>query len=378
MSSRQVQVPLPLPLPLRLARSQNVWVWVWLGAVTYGLLAWALFANKVQPAWVGLLVTVAAAVAAGLCWRWPIVACTVAVACFWVSPWTTIADFLALPPLVMALYRVASHASLRTSAALGGLALSGPVATALPDFAHTGAVAPFGLSLVAAWAVGYATGQRRRYAATALQHQLAQQRMQLARELHDVVAHSMSVIAVQAGFGHLVGPDKPQEAVAALAVIESTSRQTLTELRQLLGVLRQDHDEAALAPAPGLADLGRLVPQAAAGGVAVHLHTGGELDQVPAGIALAAYRIVQEALTNVIKHARTDTAHVQLASDGSTLLIEVRDNGETTAGQPVIDGHGLIGMRERAAMYGGWVRAQPAAGHGFEVIAQLPLPKAAE
>jgi signal transduction histidine kinase len=271
------------------------------------------------------------------------------------------------------LYRIAAHARTRVAATVGVLALTGPLATGLPDFSRAGGVVPFAMSVVIAWTVGYAVGQRRGYAQEVFVHQLVQQRMGLARELHDVVAHSMSVIAVQAGYGHLVGPDKPDQAFAALAVIESTSRQTLTELRQLLGVLRQGATDPPLIPTPGVADIDRLIEQAAAGGVRVSLRTSGDLDLVPAGVGLAAYRIVQESLTNVIKHAGTGTAQVRISCDGGGLLIEVTDDGAGRDDRTGSDGHGLVGMRERAAMYGGWVRARPVAGHGFHVVAQLPL-----
>jgi signal transduction histidine kinase len=189
----------------------------------------------------------------------------------------------------------------------------------------------------------------------------------------------MSVITVQAGFGHLVIDDKPAQARAALSTIETTGRETLMEMRRLLGVLRADDPCGTdrvplLAPAPGLADLDRLLAQTARAGVHVDMTITGSPRDLPAGIDLSAYRIVQEALTNVVKHAGVTTARATLDYREDELAIEITDLGR---GRPVIDGqvpgHGLLGMRERVHVYGGSFRAAPMPGRGFRVAARLPL-----
>lgn len=200
---------------------------------------------------------------------------------------------------------------------------------------------------------------------------VADERLRIAQELHDVMAHSMGVIAVQAGAGmHVIDRD-PAEARKALENISATSRSTLTELRHLLGVLREETDGAGYAPAPGLADLGRLVREIEDAGVAVEVRVHGKLD-LPAGVDLTAYRIVQEALTNVLKHAGPARATVTVRERDGALRIEVRDDGRGVNGRAPGSGHGLIGMRERVAVYGGTLSAGPASGGGFRVTAVLP------
>jgi len=206
---------------------------------------------------------------------------------------------------------------------------------------------------------------------------VADERLRIARELHDVVAHSMSVIAVQSGVGNHVIDTQPAEAKRALAAIETTSRDALTEMRRLLGVLRRGDEEpaAALEPAPGLADVATLVGQVAHAGLDATVVIDGDATQVPAAVGLSAYRIVQEALTNVIKHGGS-TAQVSLRCTPDELAVEVVDPGPDgpDRGQHVVSaGHGLIGMRERVAVFGGDFQAGPRPGGGFQVTARLPL-----
>jgi signal transduction histidine kinase len=242
------------------------------------------------------------------------------------------------------------------------------------------------------WAVGYAVGRHRAYEREALRHQLqqadaelekarrgiAEERIRIARELHDVVAHSMSVITVQAGYGQLVIDQDPARAREALGVIGTTGREALTEMRRLLGVLRaEDQDgSAGRAPAPSLADLEQLVRTTARAGVRVQLEITGRRRPLPAGIELSAYRIVQEALTNVVRHAGTPVSHVTIGYEAHQLSVEITDDGadHPVAGGP---GHGLIGMQERVNLYGGWLRAGPLPERGFQVLARLPLGEAA-
>ncbi len=201
---------------------------------------------------------------------------------------------------------------------------------------------------------------------------IADERLRIAQELHDVVAHSMSVIAVQAGVGLYVADRDAAEAKRALETISATSRSTLTELRRLLGVLREDGSEASRAPAPGLGDLERLAREVTDAGVPVELRVEGPLDEVPPGVDLTGYRIVQEALTNVLKHAGPTHAVVEVAVEDGTVGIEVRDDGRGVDGRSSGGGHGLLGMAERVAVYGGALETGPRPGGGFRVRAELP------
>lgn len=201
---------------------------------------------------------------------------------------------------------------------------------------------------------------------------VADERLRIAQELHDVVAHSMSVIAVQAGVGMHVADTDAAEAKKALENISTTSRSTLAELRRLLGVLRDDGDGANHAPAPGLCDLDRLAREVSDAGVPVELQVEGSISDVPPGVDFTGYRIVQEALTNVLRHAGPSTAKVRVAHAPGALRIEVRDDGRGVNGRSTGTGHGLMGMRERVAVYGGRLDAGPVDGGGFRVTAELP------
>ncbi|HEX5615354.1 MAG TPA: sensor histidine kinase [Acidimicrobiia bacterium] len=201
---------------------------------------------------------------------------------------------------------------------------------------------------------------------------IADERLRIAQELHDVVAHSMGVIAVQAGVGAHVIDDDPAEAKRSLQAIAATSRSTLTELRRLLGVLRDDDGRAAHAPAPGLAALDQLAADLRGAGLPVELRVDGTPADVPTGVELAAYRIVQESLTNVLKHAGRASAQVVVACEPGVVRIEVVDDGRGVNGRGEGSGHGLLGMRERVAVYGGTLDAAPRVGGGFRVRAVLP------
>jgi signal transduction histidine kinase len=204
---------------------------------------------------------------------------------------------------------------------------------------------------------------------------VAAERGRIARELHDVVAHGISVIAVQAGAGrHALGSD-PTRAHAAFAAIEDTARQALAEMRHMLGLLRQRDEPTTAAPLPGLADRDKLIEQARADGLSVDVEVEGEPRPLPAGVDLAAYRILQEALTNARKHAPGARTQVRLRYDMSELEIEVRNGAPSPNSRPTpaSGGQGLIGMRERVALYGGKFGAGSLAGGGFSVKALLPL-----
>jgi signal transduction histidine kinase len=205
---------------------------------------------------------------------------------------------------------------------------------------------------------------------------VAAERARIARELHDVVAHAISVIAVQAGSGRHTLKADPGGAHAALGAIESTARQALVEMRHLLGLLREGNEPATAAPLPGMDNHAELIKQARAAGLSVSLDVEGEPRTLAAGIDLAAYRILQEALTNVRKHAPGASAAVRIRYGAHDLEIDVRDSGARSgAGGTTVEGggHGLIGMRERVALYRGGLGAGPLPGGGFRVHARLPL-----
>jgi signal transduction histidine kinase len=195
---------------------------------------------------------------------------------------------------------------------------------------------------------------------------LADERSRIARELHDVVTHSLSVVVVQAGAARL---DAPPEQAAHLAAIEGTARSALEEMRRLLGVLR-GADDAGLQPQPGLDQLPVLVEQVRRSGLDVDLRHDGDPQPLPPGLDLAAYRVVQEALTNVLRHAQARRAEIRLDWQPDLLVVAIADDGTGTAGPP---GRGLIGMSERVALYGGSLSASPDTHGGFAVRAELPL-----
>jgi signal transduction histidine kinase len=250
----------------------------------------------------------------------------------------------------------------------------------------------FGGVSVLAWVLGDSMRYRRGYYA-ALEDRAARleaerdaqakiaaaaERARIARELHDVIAHHVSVMVVQAdGAGYALRSDAPQTAETALQAISATGRQALTEMRRLLGVLRTAGDQADLAPVPGLGELRELLDQARSAGLAVTYTLSGTPRELPEGAELAAYRVVQESLTNTRKHAGlAASAAVQLRYEPGGLTVEVTDDGLAIPSGDA-GGHGLAGMRERIQMYGGTVEAGPLPGGGFRVLARLPCPQAA-
>jgi signal transduction histidine kinase len=198
-----------------------------------------------------------------------------------------------------------------------------------------------------------------------------EERTRIARDLHDILAHAMSVITVQAGVGaHLLERD-PEQARKALEVIEQTGRGALGEMRRLLRVLRAD--DLPTEPQPGLASLDRLAAQATAAGVPVELQVEGPARPLPAGLEVSAYRIAQEALTNTIKHAGPARAEVRIVYGPDALTVVVADDGRGAGFEPGPGGHGIAGMRERVTVYDGDLDAGPHPGGGFRVRARLPL-----
>jgi signal transduction histidine kinase len=306
-------------------------------------------------------------------------------------------DSLTLIALAYVLYMVTVTSSRKTGMAALGIALAGMLGIVTTIHMHHLQSAsvpgyPGTFAIVVAWMTGYSVRQRRAYVemlqVQAASSAVAQERLRIARELHDVVAHSMSVIAVQAGFGEYVIDASPADAREALGAIQVTSRDALAELRRMLGVLRQQDVPATapLTPECGLGELERLVHTTRGGGIEVAVARSGDVRDLPAGIDVSAYRIIQEALTNVVKHAGGGArCDVSVDYSDKTLTIAVTDDGGMGLGHPhggchphaAGAGHGLIGMRERVHLCGGELSSGPLPRGGFRVLAQLPIPTAA-
>jgi signal transduction histidine kinase len=205
------------------------------------------------------------------------------------------------------------------------------------------------------------------------QRAVAQERTRIAREMHDIVAHQVSLMTVQAGAAKTVAASNPGAAIAAMGAVESAGRQALSEMRYLLDVLRPERPDAELAPQPGLSQLAQLASEVSAAGKPVRLVINGESERLPAGINLTLYRIVQESLTNVLKHAgNAASATVTIDILDTEVRLVVRDTG---GGDRAVAhrGHGIAGMRERAELLDGSLEAGPSALGGFEVYVSLPL-----
>ncbi|MDN4475934.1 histidine kinase [Demequina sp. SYSU T00192] len=216
--------------------------------------------------------------------------------------------------------------------------------------------------------------ERTQEGAAALALAASNERARIAREMHDVVAHTLSVVVAQADGGRFAGRTDPAAALTSLDTIADVGRSALAEMRALLGVLRDGDGDAALGPQPSLADIPALVASMREGGLEVSYVTTGTPRPLPIGAGLAAYRIVQEALTNVLKHAGPRaTAFVQLRWEDDALALAVSDDGRGAAARGDGAGLGIAGMAERATVFGGMLTAGPRAGGGFLVRARLPL-----
>lgn len=202
------------------------------------------------------------------------------------------------------------------------------------------------------------------------------ERARIAREMHDVVAHTLSVVVAQADGGRFAARSDPDAAQRTLDTIADVSRSALTEMRGLLGVLRESDGEAAMGPQPTLDDIPALVASTREGGLDVSYVTTGTPRPLPIGAGLALYRVAQEALTNVLKHAGpSPRAYVQLTWEGDAVSLTVADDGRGAAARSDGSGTGILGMRERATVFGGTLQAGPKAGGGYLVRARLPLPR---
>jgi signal transduction histidine kinase len=340
-----------------------------------------------QPAWAVVVLIELTALPLAVRRRWPIAVLAVTLLA------AIVGDLLfvgfQVPGPLIALYTVAAHCERgRSLAAAGATAL----ALVVPAV-HRASADPFFpvavyAAFTAAWALGDGLRARRAYLAELearaerlageqgerARLAVADERARIARELHDVISHNVSVMVVQAAAGGDVFAARPERAREALAAIESTGREALVELRRLLDVVRPagEDEAAARAPRPGLARLPELIEHVTAAGLGVDLLIAGTPREAPPGVDVCAYRIVQEALTNTLKHARASRAEVALRYGDASLELEVLDDGSGTDGGGGA-GRGLIGMRERVELFGGELVAGPRADGGFGVRATLPL-----
>jgi signal transduction histidine kinase len=301
--------------------------------------------------------------------------------------------------ILVLLYTLAAYSRRRMSVAGLAICLIGSAAAVarwapsyigLSHWISVGLVAFAGSSLVA-WVLGDSMRYRRGYYA-ALEDRAARlererdaqaqiaaaaERARIARELHDVIAHNVSVMVVQADGASYALDSSPERARQALGAIASTGRQALAEMRRMLGVLRSDEDATGVVPLPGIEQLGELLEQTRASGLAVSFTVQGVPGPLPGGLALAAYRIIQESLTNTRKHGGPQaSARVLLRYCEDVLMLQITDDGR---GATEADGagHGLTGMRERVALYHGTLRAGPRPGGGYQVTARLPVVRGA-
>jgi signal transduction histidine kinase len=333
--------------------------------------------------------------------RWPLPVLAVPTAVAGLVLATGKASLLISLMLGLAMYSAASRLPRRvsvpvaaaTAAVLGGALIVAMVTVSRAPVAVEAIVgwAP----LLAGWFVGDSVAARRRYLAgladqaereraSEAEHarqEVREERVRIARELHDVLAHTLTVITVQAGVGRRLMAKRPEQASTALEAIEMIGRTAQDELRVVLGLLRDEETRvAAMAPAPRLVELKELADHVRASGTPVELRMSGTDRQLSPALELSVYRVVQEALTNVVRHAPGARATVDLDVSATRMRIEVADDGGT-AGRPADGegrpggpgtGHGIVGMRERMAAFGGWLVAEPLAGQGFHVVAEVP------
>ncbi len=397
----------PPPAPARVGE----WRWLVTSVLT-ACAAWAVLAVMTGPHPFArgqrLILVFLLCSALILLRRWPLPVLGVAAVISGLSIASGAASLAVVILLGLASYLVASslprrasiYAALATAAALGA-ALGYHVLAGRTGQLAADSVLGFA-PLAAGWFVGDSVATRRRYLAGLAEQagreraaeaerarqEICEERVRIARELHDVVAHTLAVITVQAGVGRRLMAKRPEEAGLALDSIETIGRTAQDELRVVLGLLRDERiGPAALAPAPRLVDVKELVHTVQVSGTPVQLRTSGVDRQLSPALELSIYRVVQEALTNVVKHAPGARATVDLTVSDQAVRIEVTDDGgparppgdvgcpDAAAGSG--PGHGIVGMRERTGAFGGWLVAEPLAGQGFRVLAEIPLDGAA-
>jgi signal transduction histidine kinase len=340
----------------------------------------------------GAALTLVAVACLALAWRrrYPLTVLTVSTTAVAVYSLLGYVNGAALLAPILALYAVATQVSVRRTviAAVVTLGVLMAATAANNPFRQISGggfdIIPFMVAAVVF--AGIAVANRRAYVASIqdraeqdARRRIDEERLRIARELHDVVAHTMATINVQAGVAAHVLPTKPEAAAEALQAIKTASKEGLRELRAILNVLRQADNADPIQPAPGLAQLDALVEGARRAGLPITLTVTGTPFPLPAAVDLAAYRIVQESLTNVIRHAGPAAAAVSLSYQPDEIDIDVTDTGrgpKATPGTGAADdttGHGQAGMRERAAAVGGTVQTGPRPGGGYQVAARLPV-----
>jgi signal transduction histidine kinase len=339
-----------------------------------------------DPRWLDVLTTLLATLPIGLRRRWPfLVLSIVGPAAIAHLAFGFTNPFLVTFAVLVALFSVANHARWSLSVlAAAATAVALPVSFAI-DWQHQGRVnlgdLPYNYALFgAAWVLGDNLRRQREQAdlATRLRaaeeersrHAVADERVRIARELHDVVAHTLSVIVLQSGAGRRLAPDHPDRAAGVLGGIEALGREALGDMRRLVGILRTG-PEREHEPQPSLRRLPELAERVRAAGLAVDLRIEGEARPLPPGVDLSAYRIVQEALTNTLRHAGAGRAEVMVRYGGAGVEVEVVDDGRGPAANGTA-GHGLAGMHERVGMFGGELDVGAREGGGFRVRALLP------
>jgi signal transduction histidine kinase len=340
-------------------------------------------------AWFGIVVVVIEA--APLWWRrrFP-VAVLALVVCAEIAKWVLqVSNDPSGPALVFAVYAVSvydrSRARLFVALAAIVIIALAVALLVLGQFSVSRTLIPAGATSLVAWVIGdYIRGRRAFFAELITRHRreseasrrqaVEDERLRIARELHDVVAHNVSLMAIQAGAARVAG-NVDGEAQKALQSIEVSARDTLAELNRLLGVLRKEPGQPELSPQPGMDQIDSLLNAARDAGLDVDLKTTGALRSLPAALDLTAYRIVQEAITNALKHAHASRLEVRVAYLPDTLELTIRDNGEGGSEEAVraSTGHGLIGMRERVALFGGELEAGSSDVGGFTVRSRLPI-----
>ena len=305
--------------------------------------------------------------------RYPVTAAVVSVVATGVYYVTSTYDGPLMIAPIVALYTVAAAGRLQAAVAVAALIIIGTGAGTLAGNGDVNGVALFMLAgwVVAMVALGWVRHSRLIYLREAEQRAAGEERLRIARELHDVAGHHISLINVQAGTALHRFKRDPAQAEEALAAIKESSRDALRDLRATIGILREAGEDAPTAPAPGLDRLGELVEPARAAGLTVETRVTGDGGPLPGGVDLAAYRIVQESLTNVVRHASAGSVTVRIERGAREVVIEVADDGRgETEGVP---GAGVRGMRERARALGGELAAGPGPEGGFVVRARLPL-----
>jgi signal transduction histidine kinase len=331
------------------------------------------------------------------------VCCALAAQVLFVDPHLSL--FAGLLPLMISVYSASTYgaARRRVYGLVAAFAIDGVLIVRIPEERASGELL-FGIFIITGvWVVGDLVRSRQLRAEHATSHVLrveaerdawaievlAEERARIARELHDVIAHGVSLMGVQAAAARALLDSDLDGARAALRAVEDCSRESVAELQRLLGVLRDVECAPALEPQPGMARLRDLAADMRSAGMVVELQIEGEERYLPPGVDLTAYRIVQEALTNTLKHAGAAAAEVRVRYRAAELVLEIVDNGQTSSttarhgqgqghghgqGQGQGHGHGLVGMRERVALYGGSLQVGPTSVGGFAVNARLPVP----